>query len=73
MEINSLGSEKLRGNFTISNFETGAFSGGTAGTLTYNCPVTLTGSDTYFYVAIPAQTYASGLEALVYQSDGAYM
>ena len=73
MEINSLGSEKLRGNFTISNFSTGAFSGGTAGTLTYNCPVTLTGSDTYFYVAIPAQTYASGLEALVYQSDGAYM
>ena len=73
MEINSLGSEKLRGNFTISNFSTGAFSGGTAGTLTYNCPVTLTGSDTYFYVAIPAQTYASGLEALVYQSDGAFM
>ena len=73
MEIKSLGSEKLRGNFTISNFETGAFTGGTAGTLTYNCPVTLTGSDTYFYVCIPAQTYASGLEALVYQSDGAYM
>ena len=73
IELNSLGSEKLRGNFTISNFSTGAFSGGTAGTLTYNCPVTLSGSDTYFYVAIPAQTYASGLEALVYQADGAYM
>ena len=73
IEINSLGSEKLRGNFTISNFSTGAFSGGTAGTLTYNCPVTLSGSDTYFYVCIPAQAYASGLEALVYQSDGAYM
>lgn len=73
IELNSLSTEKLRGNFTISNFETGAFSGGTAGTLTYNCPVTLSGSDTYFYVAIPAQTYASGLEALVYQSDGAYM
>lgn len=73
IEINSLGSEKLRGNFTISDFSTGAFSGGTAGTLTYNCPVTLSGSDTYFYVCIPAQTYASGLEALVYQSDGAYM
>jgi len=73
MEINSLGSEKLHGNFTISNFSTGAFTGGTAGTLTYNCPVTLSGSDTYFYVAIPAQAYASGLEALVYQSDGAYM
>ena len=73
IEINSLGSEKLRGNFTISDFSTGTFSGGTAGTLTYNCPVTLSGSDTYFYVCIPAQTYASGLEALVYQSDGAYM
>ena len=73
IEINSLGSEKLRGNFTISNFTTGAFSGGTTGTLTYNCPVTLSGSDTYFYVAIPAQTYASGLEAIVYQSDGAFM
>ena len=73
IEINSLGSEKLYGSFTISNFETGAFTGGSAGTLTYNCPVTLTGSDTYFYVVIPAQAYASGLEALVYQSDGAYM
>lgn len=73
IELNSLGSEKLRGNFTISDFEKGTFSGGTAGTLTYNCPVTLTGSDTYFYIAIPAQNYASGLEALVYQSDGAYM
>ncbi len=74
IELNSLGSEKLRGNFTISNFSTGAFSGGTAGTLTYNIgEVTLSGSDTYFYVAIPAQNYASGLEALVYQSDGAYM
>ena len=73
IEINSLGSEKLYGSFTISNFETGAFTDGSAGTLTYNCPVTLTGSDTYFYVVIPAQAYASGLEALVYQSDGAYM
>ena len=76
IELNSLGSEKLYGSFPITNFETGAFNSstaGTAGTLTYNCPVTLTGSDTYFYVAIPAQTYASGLEALVYQSDGAYM
>ena len=73
IEFNSLGSEKLRGNFTISNFSTGAFSGGTAGTLTYNCPVTLNGEDTFFYIPIPAQNYASGIEALVYQSDGAYM
>ena len=74
IEINSLGSEKLRGSFTISNFETGAFSGGATGTLTYNIgSKTLSGSDTYFYVAIPAQAYAAGLEALVYQSDGAFM
>ena len=76
MEINSLGSEKLHGNFTLATNEsgfTGVFSGGTAGTLTYNCPVTLSGSDTHFYICLPAQTYASGLEALVYQSDGAFM
>ena len=73
IELNSLGSEKLYGDFTISNFETGAFSGGTAGTLTYDCDVTLSGADTYFYVAIPAQTYAAGIEALVYQADGAFM
>lgn len=75
IEINSLGSEKLRGDFTISNFSTGAFSGGTAGTLTYDCNgITLNSStNTYFYIAIPAQTYASGLEALVYQADGAFM
>ena len=77
IELGSLGSEKLYGDFTLatngSGF-TGAFSGGEAGTLTYNCEgVTLSGADTYFYIAIPAQTYASGLEALVYQADGAYM
>ena len=77
IELNSLGSEKLRGSFTLatnSNGFTGSWSGGTAGSLTYNCNnVTLTGSDTYFYVAIPAQAYASGIEALVYQQDGAFM
>lgn len=74
IEVNSLGSEKLYGNFTISNYDSGACTGGTSGTLTYNIGgVTLSGSDTYFYVCIPAQTYASGLEALVYQSDGAFM
>ena len=74
IEVKSLGSEKLYGNFTISNFTTGAFTGGTAGTLTYNIGgVALSNSDTYFYVAIPAQAYASGLEAVVYQSDGAFM
>ncbi|MBR0300140.1 MAG: hypothetical protein IJQ93_07480 [Bacteroidales bacterium] len=77
IELNSLGSEKLRGNFTLAtdgNGFTGAFSGGSAGTLTYDCAgVTLTGKDTYFYISIPAQAYASGIEALVYQTDGAFM
>lgn len=75
IELNTLGSEKLYGSFTISNFETGAFSGGTDGTLTYSfgSGLALTGEDKYVYVAIPAQTYASGIEALVYQSDGAFM
>jgi len=76
MEINSLGSEKLRGDFTLatdSDGFTGAFSGGTAGTLTYDCDVTLSNTDTYFYITVPAQTYAAGIEALVYQADGAFM
>lgn len=73
--VNSLGSEKLSGDFTISNFETGAFTGGTAGTLTYSfgSGLALSGTDTPVYIAIPAQAYASGLEALVYQGDGAFM
>ena len=76
IELNSLGDECLYGDFDLTvgpGGFTGSFNGGTEGTLTYNCPVTLSGSDTYFYVAIPAQDYASGIEALVYQSDGAYM
>ena len=77
IELNSLGSEKLYGSFTLasngSGF-TGAFTGGTAGTLTYDCGgVKLTNADTYFFISIPAQTYASGIEALVYQADGAFM
>lgn len=73
--VNSLGSEKLTGDFTISNFETGAFTGGTSGSLTYSfgSGLALSGTDTPVYIAIPAQEYASGLEALVYQSDGAFM
>ena len=76
IEINSLGSEKLYGSFllaTDSNGFTGSWSGGTAGTLTYDCDVSLSNSSTYFYVAIPAQAYASGLEALVYKNDGTFM
>jgi endonuclease/exonuclease/phosphatase family metal-dependent hydrolase len=77
IELKSLGSEKLYGNFTLatnSSGFTGSWSGGTAGTLTYDLDgLTLGSSDTFLYVAIPAQTYASGIEALVYQNDGAYM
>lgn len=76
IELKSLGGEKLRGDFTLAidaNGFTGAFTGGTAGTLTYDCNVTLANSDTYFYIAIPAQNYAAGIEALVYQADGAFM
>ncbi len=78
IELNSLGSEKLCGDFTLAtdaNGFTGSWSGGTAGTLTYSfgSGLTLTGSETYVYIAIPAQTYAAGLEALVYQTDGAFM
>ena len=78
IELNSLGSEKLYGDFTLAtdaNGFTGSWSGGTAGTLTYSfgSGLTLTGSDTYVYIAIPAQAYASGIEALVYQADGAFM
>ncbi|MBO4339937.1 MAG: hypothetical protein J5835_00715 [Bacteroidales bacterium] len=77
IELNSLGDECLYGDFDLTvgpGGFTGSFNGGEVGTLTYNIGgVTLSGSDTYFYVAIPAQTYASGIEALVYQTDGAYM
>ena len=79
IEFNSLGSEKLYGSFTLAvdgNGFTGAWSGGTAGTLTYSFGsngLALSGADTDVYVAIPAQTYASGIEALVYQEDGAFM
>ena len=78
IEISSLGSENLYGNFTLttdgSGF-TGEFSGGSTGAVTFDCDdVTLSsGSDTYFYICVPAQNYASGLEALVYQDDGAFM
>lgn len=76
IEIKSLGSEKLHGSFTLATDASGfigAFSGGTAGTLVYDCDVALSNTDTYFYIAIPAQAYAAGIEALVYQADGAFM
>ena len=74
--LNALGGENLFGDFTLAadgNGFTGAFSGGTSGSLTYDCNVTLGSSDTYFYIALPAQTYSAGIEALVYQADGAFM
>ena len=79
IELNALGGEKLYGNFTLAtNSEgfTGSFSGGTAGTLTYSfgqSGLELSGTDTPIYIAIPAQAYSAGIEALVYQEDGAFM
>ena len=74
--VNALGSEKVSGEFTLVTDEngfTGAFSGGSSSSLTYNCAVQLSATQTYFYVAVPAQTYSAGVEALVYQTDGQYM
>ncbi len=78
IELNALSGEKLFGDFTLATDSkgfTGSWSGGTAGTLTYSfgSGLTLSNSDTPIYIAIPAQTYASGIEALVYQKDGAFM
>ena len=79
IELNSLGGEKLYGDFTLatdSDGFTGTWTGGTAGTLTYSfgsAGLALSSTDTPIYIAIPAQAYASGIEALVYQKDGAYM
>ena len=74
--LNSLGGEKLIGDFTLATDAygfTGAFTGGSEGSLTYDCDVTLSGTDTFFYIALPAQAYSAGIEALVYQADGAFM
>ena len=79
IELKSLGSEKLYGDFTLATDGdgfTGTWTGGTAGTLTYSFGSGLTlnsSTDTPIYIAIPAQGYASGIEALVYQEDGAFM
>ena len=75
IEVNALGGEKLHGAFTLADSFNGEFTGGTEGTLTYNfgSGLKLTGTDTYVYIALPAQTYTAGVEAKVYQADGAFM
>ena len=75
IEVNALGGEKLHGAFTLADSFNGEFTGGTTGTLTYNFGegLKLSETDTYVYIALPAQTYAAGVEAKVYQADGAFM
>ena len=75
IEVNALGGENLHGAFTLADSFNGEFTGGTEGTLTYNfgSGLKLTGTDTYVYIALPAQTYTAGVEAKVYQADGAFM
>ena len=75
IEVKSLGGQKISGNFTISDFSEGDFTGGGASTLTYSfgSGLSLTNADTYVYIALPAQTYTGGIEAKVYQADGAFM
>lgn len=75
IEVNTLGGEKLHGTFTLADSFNGEFTGGTEGTLTYSFGegLTLSETDTYVYISLPAQTYSAGVEAKVYQADGAFM
>lgn len=75
IEVNALGGEKLHGAFTLADSFNGEFTGGAEGTLTYNFgeALKLSATDTYVYIALPAQTYSAGVEAKVYQADGAFM
>ena len=75
IEVNALGGEKLHGAFTLADAFDGTFTGGTAGSLTYSFGegLKLSETDTYIYIALPAQTYSAGVEAKVYQADGAFM
>ena len=75
IEVNALGGEKLHGAFILADAFDGTFTGGTAGTLTYSFGegLALSETDTYVYIALPAQKYAAGVEAKVYQADGAFM
>ena len=75
IEVNALGGEKLHGAFTLADSFNGEFIGGAEGTLTYNFGegLKLSDTDTYVYIALPAQPYSAGVEAKVYQADGAFM
>lgn len=75
IEVNALGGEKLHGTFTLADSFNGEFTGGTEGTLTYSfgSGLKLSATDTYIYISLPAQTYSAGVEAKVYQADGAFM
>ena len=75
IEVNALGGEKLHGTFTLADSFNGEFTGGTEGTLTYSFGegLTLSETDTYVYISLPAQAYSAGVEAKVYQADGAFM
>ena len=75
IEVNALGGEKLHGTFTLADSFNGEFTGGTEGTLTYSFGegLKLSAIDTYVYISLPAQTYSAGVEAKVYQADGAFM
>ena len=75
IEVNALGGEKLYGEFTLADSFNGEFTGGVEGTLTYIFEegLKLSATDTYVYIALPAQTYTAGVEAKVYQADGAFM
>lgn len=75
IEVNALGGEKLHGTFTLADSFNGEFTGGTVGTLTYSFGegLKLSATDTYVYISLPAQAYSAGVEAKVYQADGAFM
>ena len=74
IEVNTLGGEKLHGAFTLADAFDGTFTGGAEGlTYSFGEGLTLSETDTYVYIALPAQTYTAGVEAKVYQADGAFM
>lgn len=75
IEVNALGEEKLYGPFTLADSFNGEFTGGTEGMLTYSFGqgLTLSENSAYVYISLPAQTYSAGIEAKVYQTDGAFM